>query len=177
MRSNRINWIFVVLFFIGGLAFWRADPTSWIGPIWVGASVVVALLLAFAGWHAHRASRVMERHGLTWPGGAAASGTVDLSNTNAGEAVLDALREHGVDPTTGAVDLRQIPAAREAVLRALREHGIDVAHATAANDPNVPISAGQEPMARLSKLEQLRAANLITAEEYDRYRKQILDGV
>ncbi len=176
MGSNKINWIFVALFFIGGLVFWRAAPTSWIGPVWVGAAVVVTIPLAFAGWHAHRATRVMERHGLGWPGGAETSGTVDLSNTNAGEAVLDALREHGVDPTTGAVDLRQVPAAREAVLRALREHGIDVAHAAAASDPNVPITRGRSRW-RACKLERLRAANLITAEEYDRYRKQILDEV
>lgn len=177
MRFKRTNWIFVALFFAGGLGFWRAMPDSWIGPVWVGASVVVALLLAFAGWHAHRAEKVMKSYGLGWSGGTAAPGSVDISNSDAGEAVLNALRKHGVDAMSGTVDLRQLPDAREAVIRALRDHGIDVAHATAASDPNVPIYAGEEPVARLSKLDQLRAANLITSEEYDRYRKQILDEV
>lgn len=98
-------------------------------------------------------------------------------NPGAAEAVMKALSDHGIDPTTGAIDLRQLPAARAAVLRALEAHGIDAAHQVAAQNPAVPIEDRGEPMERLRKLDQLRATNLITPEEYETYRKRILEDV
>ncbi|HLM25458.1 MAG TPA: hypothetical protein VK304_00660 [Thermoleophilaceae bacterium] len=68
---------------------------------------------------------------------------------------------------------------RAAVLEALGRHGIDAAHGEAAADPatSVASEAKGEPLDRLTKLMQLRAANLITDEELHEYRKRILDGV
>jgi hypothetical protein len=99
------------------------------------------------------------------------------SNPAATEAVMKALSDHGIDTTSGSVDLRQLPAARAAVLKALEAHGIDAAHQVAAEDPAVPIEDRGEPMERLKKLDELRAANLITSDEYAAYRKRILEDV
>lgn len=98
-------------------------------------------------------------------------------NAGAAEAVMKALSDHGIDPSTGSIDLTRLPAARAAVLSALEAHGIDAAHQVAAADPAVPIEDRGEPMERIRKLDQLRATNLITPEEYDAYRKRILDDV
>lgn len=99
------------------------------------------------------------------------------SDPDAQQAVLQALQEQGVDTSSGSVDLRQAGPARDAVLEALRKHGIDVAHQVAVEDPAVPISDSGEPMERLTKLRQLRDANLISAAEYDKYRKDILEDL
>jgi hypothetical protein len=105
-------------------------------------------------------------------------GVVNVQGSSgAAEAVMKALSDHGIDPTTGAIDLRGLPAARAAVLAALEAHGIDAAHQVAAQDPSIPIEDKGEPMERIRKLDQLRATNLITPEEYDAYRKRILDDV
>ncbi len=108
----------------------------------------------------------------------AQGGAVGLgASPQATQKVLDVLKEHGVDTMGGSVDLRDLPAARAAVLKTLEDHGIDAAHQAAVADPAIPIDAQGEPLERLAKLEQLRTAGLITAEEYDSYRKGILDDV
>ena len=99
------------------------------------------------------------------------------SDPDAQQAVLQALQEQGIDTSSGSVDLRQAGPARDAVLEALRKHGIDVAHQVAVDDPGVPISDSGEPMERLTKLRQLRDANLISGSEYDKYRKAILEDI
>jgi hypothetical protein len=93
------------------------------------------------------------------------------------QAVMKALSDHGLDASSGTIDLRQLPAARAAVLKALETHGIDAAHQVAAQDPTVPIEDRGEPMERLKKLDELRASNLVTPEEYEAYRKRILEDV
>jgi hypothetical protein len=127
-----------------------------------------------------------ERIAIDWGGSGAAPAMlshqggppIDLNaNPAAREAAMQALREHGISPS-GEVDLRSNPAAREAVLAALKSHGLDVAHERAAADPStaVPEQKG-EPLDRLTKLMQLRAANLITDDELAAQRKRILDEV
>jgi hypothetical protein len=89
------------------------------------------------------------------------------------------IADHGIDPS-GEVDLRANPEARAAVLDALRKNGIDAAHGTAAANPQTPVTGDEEkgePLDRLTKLMQLRAANLITDDELEQYRKRILDEV
>ena len=93
----------------------------------------------------------------------------------AGQAVLAALKQNGIDPTKGGiVDLRHVNAARAAVLKALSDHGIDVAHQVAMASPAVPIQPTQEPVERMSKLKQLHDTGLISEEEYEAQRKKIL---
>lgn len=127
---------------------------------------------------------------IDWSGGGGGEGGAPITvhqqggaalsvaqNAAAGEAVMEALREHGIDPSSGNVDLRQLPAAREAVLRALREHGVDAAHQVAAESPATPIEDSGEPMERLLKLQQLKDADLITAAEYDEQRRRIIENL
>jgi hypothetical protein len=103
---------------------------------------------------------------------------INIANPEAQQAVLEALKKHGIDPATGgSLDLRQVPAARAAVLEALRNHGIDVAHSTAAADPTTPIEETGAPLDRMAKLNELRSANLITEQEFEEQRKRILEGI
>ena len=104
-------------------------------------------------------------------------GSMGVSDPGAQQAVMEALKAHGIDTSSGNVDLRQLPGAREAVLQALQQHGVDAAHQIAAAHPDVPIEAGESPTERIQKLDQLRSANLISDSEYDTYRKRILDDV
>jgi Short C-terminal domain len=97
-----------------------------------------------------------------------------IPDAGAAAAVMAAMKEHGIDPSTGAVDLTKLPAAREAVLTALREHGVDVAHQLAMASPAIPIQPSQEPVERMAKLKQLHDAGLISTEEFDENRKRIL---
>jgi hypothetical protein len=124
---------------------------------------------------------------IDWGGGGAVPFTVsseggapmNVNDPAAQQAVLQALQEHGVDPSKGSVDLRQMPAARAAVLDALRKHGVDAAHATAAADPSTSVEkeAVDEPLERLTKLMQLKNAQLITDEEFAQHKRRILEDV
>jgi hypothetical protein len=97
--------------------------------------------------------------------------------SEAGQAVMQALRDHGIDPSKGNIDLRNMASARAAVLEALERHGVDAAHQVAASDPSTPVQEPQEPMERLLKLQQLRDANLITEDEYNAHRQRILGNL
>jgi putative oligomerization/nucleic acid binding protein len=96
------------------------------------------------------------------------------SGGDAAQAIMAALKQHGIDPSSGTVDLRNLPGAREAVLAALRDHGIDVAHQVAMASPAIPIPATQEPVERMAKLKQLHDTGLISQAEYEENRKRIL---
>lgn len=102
---------------------------------------------------------------------------LSVNDPGAQQAVMQALKDHGIDPQTGAVDLRQLPEARAAVLAALEKHGIDAAHSTAAADPSTPVSESGEPMDRLEKLRSLKNANLITESEFQAHKKRILEEI
>jgi DNA-directed RNA polymerase specialized sigma24 family protein len=80
----------------------------------------------------------------------------------------------------GADEAALVSERRAAVLDALRKNGIDAAHGAAVANPQTPVTGEEEkgePLDRLTKLMQLRAANLITDEELQQYRKRILDEV
>lgn len=95
--------------------------------------------------------------------------------SDAGQAVMETLKKYGIDPTSGIVNLRNLPAAREAVLKALREHGVDAAHQVAALAPAIPIQSTGEPVERMAKLKQMHDAGLISAEEFEANKKRILN--
>ena len=80
----------------------------------------------------------------------------------------------------GTIDLRDNPAARQAVLDALKSEGVDAAHATAAADPTTavaPASDDDPPLERLTKLMQLKGAQLITDAEFEEHRARILKDI
>jgi hypothetical protein len=261
-EDQRGSWGLLALFLIGGIAFWITSPDMWIGQIWVGVSVILAIVYVVMFLRAEQAD-VMKQNGIPgqaeilemsqsgvyvngqprvnlklsiqapgiapfedtkthtvplvalgrltagmplavylkpdkprdytidWLGAPGAAlyamdpmsvqsqqGVVNVQgDPGAAAAVMKALSDHGINPTTGAIDLQQLPAARAAVLKALEDHGIDVAHQVAAQNPAIPIEDRGEPMERIRKLDQLRATNLITPEEYESYRKRILEDV
>ena len=127
-----------------------------------------------------------DRIAIDWGGGVTAPATlshaggapIDLNaNPVARDAAIQAMREHGVAPQ-GEVDLRANPEARAAVLAALRKHGVDAAHDEAAANPAAAVGKAKgEPLDRLTKLMELRAANLITDEELEEHRRRILEDV
>lgn len=189
MRTNRTGWIVVALFIVGGAAFWVLAPELWIGQIWVGIAVLVAIALAFisrkydsAGayqaWSQTQGAQQMMSAGLP-PQGSAQQGTPMqvMPGSEVGAAVLAALKQHGIDPTAGGtVDLRNASAARDAVLSALKSHGVDVAHQVAAVSPSVPIQASTSSMNALTQLEQLRDTGMITPEQFEQYKKGVPSG-
>ena len=128
---------------------------------------------------------------IDWSGGGAAapmtvssqSGeAVQVTDPAARQAALDAMRQHGVNPSGGGVDLRSNPAARQAVLEALQKHGVDVAHETAAADPSTAVQpteggGADRTLDRLQKLMELKNAQLISDEEFAQHKERILGSI
>lgn len=192
MRTSRTGWIVVVLFIAGGAAFWFFAPELWIGQIWVGIAVLVAIALAFisrkydsAGayqaWSQTQGAQQMMSAGLPPQQGGSSSTQVTVGTpmqvmpgSDVGAAVLAALKQHGIDPTAGGtIDLRNASGARDAVLNALKTYGVDVAHQVAAVSPSVPIQPSTSSMDALTQLQQLRNAGMITQEQFDQYSKGV----
>ena len=133
-----------------------------------------------------------DRMTIDWSGGFAAAGRAPVTISHGGGApvsigtdpgavgaVMDALKKHGIEPA-GSIDLRQNPAARQAVLDALKSEGVEAAHATAAADPTVPVAPASDddpPLERLTKLMQLKGAQLITDQEFEEHRARILKEI
>jgi hypothetical protein len=195
MRTSRTGWIVVALFIAGGAAFWVLAPELWIGQIWVGIAVLVAIALAFISRKYDSAGAYQawsQTQGAQMMTGALPTQETGTSSTqvsvgtpmqvapgsDVGAAVLAALKQHGIDPTAGGtVDLRNGSAARDAVLNALKTHGIDVAHQVAVAAPSVPIQAGGAPVEAMAKLQQLRDSGLITPEDFEQYKKGVLGAL
>lgn len=118
---------------------------------------------------------------IDWFGGPAvafpAGPSIDLNATpEAGQAVLDTLRAHGID-AQGTIDLRGNPAVRAAVLDALARHGIDVAHGVAAAAPGTSVEPPASPLDRMQKLRELKDAGLISEQEFERQKARILASI
>jgi hypothetical protein len=180
---TKSGWVLIVLFLAGGIFFWVTQPQIGLGQIWVAmASFLIIAYLIFG-------IRARLREGSTPTGFPANTGQAPQINTStmstmtgqysdAGQAVLEALRQNGIDPTkSGTIDLTNAGAARDAVMKALSDHGIDVAHQIAMASPAIPIAPTQEPVERMSKLKQLHDTGLITDAEFESGRKMILGGL
>ena len=203
MRLNKGGWFIALLFLGGGIFFWVTQPGLGLGQIWVAMAVFLILLYLIFGIKSRLAEGKASSglppgmpQGLGAPqnpgagfgdmsGYTTTSMTVGGTQVNvpmaaaqaseAGAAIMAALKAHGIDPSSGTVDLRSLPGARAAVMKALSEHGLDLAHQVAMASPAVPIQPTQEPVERMSKLKQLRDTGLISNEEYEAQKKRILD--
>lgn len=203
MRMTKGSWTYVLIFLVGGIVLWVVAPGTLVGPIWVAVSAIVILLYLIFGIKSRLAEGNVSSSGMppqptdafgntgmfggmptTGATGMPADMTMNVSSMNvpltaaqsseAGQAIMAALKEHGIDPSSGTVDLRSLPGARAAVMKAMSEHGIDVAHMVAMASPAVPIQPNQEPVERMSKLKQLHDTGLISDEEYEANKKRIL---
>jgi hypothetical protein len=186
MQMNKGGLVLIALFMAGGIFFWVTEPQIGLGQIWVAMASFVLIVYLIVGIR----SRLREG---SMPSGfpantgqgpqvntptMASMATVAGQYSDAGQAVLEALRQNGIDPTkSGTIDLTQATAARDAVLKALSDHGIDVAHQIAMASPAIPIAPTQEPVERMSKLKQLHDTGLITDAEFESGRKMILRGL
>ena len=127
-----------------------------------------------------------DRIAIDWGGSGAAPAMltpqggqpIDLNaNPAAREAAMQAMRDHGVNPS-GQVDLRSNPEAARRCWR--RWQARDRRRPRpGGGDPATPVASEPkgEPLDRMTKLMQLRAANLITDEELQEYRRRVLEDV
>ena len=172
------NWVSIgltAMFLIGGALFWIFLPEIWIGQIWVGVGLLLATLQIW----------MKLKTDFDIPDGAdeeALANQYQASATVAGDMgaqIMAALEKSGIDPTKGGTyDLSNLPQARDAVLNALKASGIDVAHQVAMVAPAVgAIQPTGEPVERMTKLEQLKSAGLISNEEFESNRQRILEGL
>lgn len=162
-----------------GVTPFEAEDTYTVGLIFLGMLAPGRELPVYIDREDHA------RFTIDWGGTGATPATfsheggppIDLNaNPAAREAVFETLRRHGID-TRGEVDLRQHPAARAAVLEALERHGVDVAHGVAAAAPTTPVEDPGRPLDRLQKLMELKNAQLITDEEFQRQKARIIEGI
>ena len=173
------NWVSIGLtgmFLIGGALFWVFLPEIWIGQIWVGVGLLLAALQIWMKLKTDfdipdgtpNADELAQQYQMS------ATASADV-----GKQIMDALQQSGIDPTKGGTyDLSNLPQARDAVMNALKASGIDVAHQVAMVAPAVgAIQPTGEPVERMTKLEQLKSAGLISSEEFESNRKRILEGL
>jgi hypothetical protein len=135
---------------------------------------------------------IAEMHGaLQQPGQVQVSHTeqtLDLRNIEGlREDVLNALRQHGIDPDSQeTIDASTVPGLEEAVMRAFQAHGMDIASLTALAGGSAQMVSGAGAAApegaddvaiRLSQLDDLRAQGLLSEEEYRSQRERILCGL
>lgn len=102
---------------------------------------------------------------------------IDWGTPSAMVGAPGAIGEAMISTAQGSIDLRNNPAAREAVIKALKQFGIDVAHQTAADDPSTPVQESKDPVSRMQKLKELRAAGLINEAEFQDQRKKIVEEI
>ncbi len=102
------------------------------------------------------------------------------------EDVINALRQHGVDPQNpGAIDASSVPGLQEAMLSALQSHGVDFGALAgmAGNGTIAAAGAGTASglgdadaiAAQLKQLDDLRAQGVLNDSEYRQQRQKLLD--
>ena len=183
MGPNKVSIGISALFLLGGIAFWVLAPELLIGQIWVGVAI---LLIGLQVYLKIKLDNAFVNTDGTIDASKLPEG-VDINQLQAsatvagdmGKQIMDALEKSGIDPTKGGTyDLTNLPQARDAVLNALKASGIDVAHQVAMAAPAVgAIQPSGEPMERMTKLEQLKSAGLISDAEFQANRKRILEGL
>jgi hypothetical protein len=100
--------------------------------------------------------------------------TIDLRGTDAREKVVDALRQHGIDPDKPGqrIDASSVPGLQEAVFGALGEAGIQI---PGAGGFGGGVSAPQQdPLAQVEHLARERDAGRITQAEFEAQKRKLL---
>lgn len=59
MRPNKLGWVLVVFFAVGGFFFWQTIPDIWIGQIWMGVAALLAVIYLVMTARANRASKLI----------------------------------------------------------------------------------------------------------------------
>ena len=58
MRPNKVGWVLVAFFAIGGIFFWLTIPEIFIGQIWVGVAALLAILYVVMTVRANKANKL-----------------------------------------------------------------------------------------------------------------------
>ena len=58
VRPNKVGWVLVVFFAIGGFFFWQTIPEIFIGQIWMGVAALLAVLYLVMTVRANKASKL-----------------------------------------------------------------------------------------------------------------------
>jgi hypothetical protein len=113
--------------------------------------------------------------------------SIDLRNVSGlREGVLDALRQHGIDPENpGQVNAADVPGLQEALMQAFQSHGIDFGNLAGMAQGGIQIDASgagasglgdsQQVAAQLKQLDELKAQGVLSDAEYQQQRQRVLD--
>jgi hypothetical protein len=117
----------------------------------------------------------MGETGWTTPDAAQSNQTIDLRGTGAREEVIEALREHGIDPDKKdqTIDASTVPGLQESIFRALGQAGVQIPGAGGFGGGVAP--AQQDPLDQIAYLDQQRDAGKITDAEFEAQKKKLLD--
>ena len=102
--------------------------------------------------------------------------TIDLSGGDAREKIIDALRQHGIDPDKEGqrIDASTLPGLQKAISVALGEAGIQIPGAGGFGGG--VSSPQQDPLAQIEQLAHKRDAGEITEAEFEAQKKRLLGG-
>ena len=92
-------------------------------------------------------------------------------------AILQTLREHGVDARKGDEVKVTDPALQQAIFQTLSQHGVDVsqmAGGDALEASAAPASGGGDSIGQLERLQKLRDEGVLSEGEFEQQKKKIL---
>ncbi|MGH2957502.1 MAG: SHOCT domain-containing protein [Solirubrobacterales bacterium] len=100
--------------------------------------------------------------------------TIDLRGTGAREAVLEVLRQHGIDPDKEGqtIDASDKPGLTEAILGALFKGGVDIPNAGGFGGAVSP--PPQDNLAQLEHLAKQRDSGELSEAEFEAQKRKLL---
>jgi hypothetical protein len=101
---------------------------------------------------------------------------IDLGGTDAREKVIEALRQHGIDPDKGdqTIDASSAPGLREALMAILGEAGMQIPEAGGFGGRVGASGQVADPRAQVEHLAKQRDAGRITEAEFLALKKRLL---
>ena len=107
--------------------------------------------------------------------------TVDLRGTDAREEIIEALRQHGIDPDQKGqeIDASNVPGLQEAIFKALGDAGVQIPGMTDAAsaktlEGGMRVSSTADPVAQIEHLAAKKQSGEITEAEFEAQKRQIL---
>lgn len=100
--------------------------------------------------------------------------TIDLRGTGAREQIVQALRDHGIDPDKKGqtINAASVPGLQEAILNALGQQGVQIPGAGGFG--GAVATPKQDPLDQLAHLDQQRDAGRITDAEFEAQKRKLL---
>lgn len=102
---------------------------------------------------------------------------IDLRGSGAREKVVEALRQHGIDPDKQGqqIDASSMPGLQKAILGILGLAGVEIPNAGGVAGW-VGTGADTDPLAQIEHLARQRDAGQITEAEFQAHKKRLLDA-